>query len=173
MSKKVQNHKIAREFPKQIDSYLEKECRMGACIGPFQQNPFKQACHISPINSVEKRDFTERRVIVDLSYPKKGLSVNAAINLDSVSDMDVSLKYPTVDGRCSGRLGGQEGQGLCPDERDLSRAYGQIPVDMGDIHTLGYQWRGRVWVWVWWVWVCVCVCVGWVCVCVWGGGGNR
>ena len=49
MSKKVQNHKGARKFPKQIDSYLEKECRLGACIGPFQQNPFKQIKTWCPI----------------------------------------------------------------------------------------------------------------------------
>ena len=140
LNKKVQNHKGAREFPKQIDSYLEKECRLGACIGPFQQNPFKQACHISPINSVEKRDSTERRVIVDLSYPKNGLSVNAAINLDLVSDMDMSLKYPTVDALVD--LVVRKVRGCALMKRDLSRAYRQIPVDMGDIHTLGYQWRG-------------------------------
>ena len=139
MSKKVQNHKGAREFPKQIDSYLEKECRLGACIGQFQQNPFKQACHISPINSVEKRDSTERRVIVDQSYPKRGLSVNAAINLDLVSDMDVSLKYPTVDALVD--LVVRKDRGCALMKRDLSRAYRQIPVDMGDIHTLGYQWK--------------------------------
>lgn len=135
----VTNHKGAREFPQQIDAYLEKECSLGATIGPLDVQPFKVDCHISPINSVEKRDSQERRVIVDLSYPKKGGSVNAAINLELVSEEDVTLKYPTIDALVD--LVVKKGRGCALFKRDLSRAYRQIPVDMGDVHVLGYRWR--------------------------------
>ena len=66
------NHRGAREFPNNINSYIQREVKEGACIGPFQENPFSRACHTSPLNSVEKKDSVERRVILDLSFPQGG-----------------------------------------------------------------------------------------------------
>ena len=82
-------------------------------------------------------------VIADLSFPQKGLSVNAAINLDLASDMDVSLKYLTVDALVD--LVARKGRGCALMKQDLSRAYRQIPVDIVDVLILGYQWRGDIW----------------------------
>ena len=51
---------------------------------------------VSPLNSVEKRDSEERRVIVDLSWPC-GHSVNDGIPSDSYLGAPLVLRYPTID----------------------------------------------------------------------------
>ena len=52
--------------------YLDKESTNRAIIGPFKENPFKSGIKIRPLNSIPKTDTTERRVILDLSFPKRG-----------------------------------------------------------------------------------------------------
>ena len=141
-TKPVSNHKGAREFPEQINAYLSKECQLGACLGPLQESPFTQPCHISPINSVEKRGSSDRRVIVDLSFPKNGGSVNSAIRNELIAEEAITLRYPTIDNLVD--LVVRKGRGCALMKRDLSRAYRQIPVDMGDIHLLGYRWQGSL-----------------------------
>ena len=138
------NHRGAREFPNAINSYIQHEVKEGACIGPFQENPFSIACHVSPLNSVEKKDSVEPRVILDLSFPPRGGGggggglVNAAIDMALVSDRDLSLRYPSIDSLVD--LLVQCGRGWAMFKRDLKRAYRQIPVDPGDIHVPGYKW---------------------------------
>ena len=78
----VQNHKGARDFPEAVDKYLQKELSHHAVVGPFVNNPFPIPCNLNPLNSVPKRDSDERRIIVDLSFPK-GDSVNATIPKNS------------------------------------------------------------------------------------------
>jgi hypothetical protein len=46
-----------------------KEASYGSIIGPFESNPFDCQFKISPVNSVTKKDSSERRVILDLSFP--------------------------------------------------------------------------------------------------------
>ena len=136
------NHRGAREFPNDINSYIQREVKEGACIGPFQENSFSVTCHVSPLNSVEKKDSVERRVILDLSFPPGGASVNAAIDMALVSDQDLSLRYPSIDSLVD--LVVQCGRGCAMFKRDLKRAYRQIPVDPGDIHVLGYKWDNKL-----------------------------
>ena len=119
-TKPVSNHKGAREFPEQINAYLSKECQLGACLGPLQESPFTQPCHISPINSVEKRGSSDRRVIVDLSFPKNGGSVNSAIRNELIAEEAITLRYPTIDNLVD--LVVRKGRGCALMKRDLSRA---------------------------------------------------
>lgn len=72
---KYKNHKGALEFPEDVNAYINKESKYGAILGPFKNNPFSQNLIISPLNSVPKKDTTDRRIIMDLSFPK-----NNAIN---------------------------------------------------------------------------------------------
>ena len=65
---KFRNHKGARDFPKEIDSYLLKESMYKAIGGPFKNNPFKHGIKISPLNSVPKKDPSERRIILDFKF---------------------------------------------------------------------------------------------------------
>ena len=51
-------------------NYLKKEASYGAIIGPFKNNQFVSELKISPLNTVTKRDSPERRVILDISFPR-------------------------------------------------------------------------------------------------------
>ena len=66
----VLNHKGASDFSNDILNYLKKEASYGAIIGPFKNNPFVIELKISPLNTVTKRDSPERRVILDISFPR-------------------------------------------------------------------------------------------------------
>ena len=75
-SSSCRNHTGATYFPEQITNYLIKEASYQAVVGPFKDNP-----SLSPLNSVPKNDPSERRVIIDLSFPE-GESVNFGILKD-------------------------------------------------------------------------------------------
>ena len=66
----VRNHRGATEFSDQMDEYIGRELREGTLLGPFQENPFSSPIMESPLNTTEKRDRPDRRVIMDLSFPK-------------------------------------------------------------------------------------------------------
>jgi hypothetical protein len=53
------------DFPEQITSYLIKEASYQAIVGPSKGNPFNDQIALSPLNSVPRKDSSERRVIVD------------------------------------------------------------------------------------------------------------
>ena len=61
-----QNHKGALEFDSDTDSYIEKECHLGALIGTFANNPLSIELFTSSINSIPKSGSTDRRFITDL-----------------------------------------------------------------------------------------------------------
>jgi hypothetical protein len=90
------NHSGAKLFPDDINRYLVKELKYKSVLGPFDGNPFQSSIVLSPLNSVPKANNNERRVIVDLSFPK-GASVNDGIARDSYLGEKVRLEYPTVD----------------------------------------------------------------------------
>lgn len=88
-----------------------------------------------------KKDSIERRVIVDVSFPEFG-SVNDGISKDMYLGESVSVNYPTVDELI--KLIKHKGKGCKIFKRDLKRAYRQLNVDPGDIHLLGYNWKGYI-----------------------------
>ena len=61
-------------------------------FGSFSDNPIICNIALSPLNTVPKKDTVERRIILDLSFPK-GMAIN-----DSVSkDFYVADSYSGVD----------------------------------------------------------------------------
>ena len=66
----MKNHKGAEEFASNMITYLQKESFNKAIIGPFKENPFRSGIKISPVNFLSKKDTSERRVILDLSFLK-------------------------------------------------------------------------------------------------------
>ena len=46
--KSTHNHAGANNFSTEIDRYLEKECRLGVVMGPYQHNPFDRHPVLSP-----------------------------------------------------------------------------------------------------------------------------
>lgn len=108
---KLKNHAGARQFPDQMLKYLEKESKHGAIIGPFSSCPFKEGMVISPLNTVPKSKPGERRVILDLSFPKDGTGVNDFIDKDSYLGDKVELSFPKIDDFIA--LIKAKGQGCC------------------------------------------------------------
>ena len=90
------NHKRATAFPKFIDKYLETEISLGATMGPFILPPFISRIVISPMLTREKWEYTDRCVILDLSFPF-GASINDWIDKNSYYSTPIKLTYPTVD----------------------------------------------------------------------------
>ena len=64
----LRTHRGASNFPDAVQQYLDREVDLGRVAGPFVSPPFTDG-FVSPLNTVEKRDSVERRVIVDLSWP--------------------------------------------------------------------------------------------------------
>ena len=135
------NHLGARDYPSEVEDYLRKEGAAGHIIGPFQNNPFHVPIQCSPLNSVPKKDSIERRFILDLSFPK-GASVNDGIPKHSYLGDWLKLVLPSVDMLVE--LVREKGPGCLLFKRDLRKAYRQIPVDPGDIHRLGFRWKGHL-----------------------------
>ena len=92
----LRTHRGALDFPDQVNAYLSKELKLGRIAGPFDTVPLAQGFVVSPLNTVEKRDSEERRVIVDLSWPC-GHSVNDGIPSDSYLGEPLVLRFPTID----------------------------------------------------------------------------
>lgn len=135
------NHLGARQFPQAIESYLEKEHKKGAIIGPFKCNPFAFNIRVSPLNTVPKNSGCDRRVILDLSWPR-GSSVNDFISKKEYVGQEVKLSYPTVDSLIN--IIRRKGMGCLMFKKDLSRAYRQLPVDPGDWCYLAYKWKKHI-----------------------------
>ena len=95
-ARNFKNHKGATDHPEALKKYIQKEIGKQAVIGPFNKIPFKQQVGISPISTRPKKGSTERRVIVDLSFPM-GESVNDGMIKDNYMGKHVKLTFPRVD----------------------------------------------------------------------------
>lgn len=135
------NHQGARDFPRDVGEFLKKELEMGAVIGPFKSSPFPGQDRISPLNTVPKKGSSERRVILDLSFPE-GKSINEGIPRESYLGDPFRLSFPSIDNLVE--LVKEKGPGCQLFKRDLKRAYRQIPVCPGDVHLLGYRFQGHL-----------------------------
>ncbi len=69
----VPNHRSAVDHPSDMNAYVETEVNDRAVIGGFTVIPLKSPTFFSPLGSTEKRDSVDRRVIMDLSYPRGGV----------------------------------------------------------------------------------------------------
>ena len=78
----LKNHQSAVHYSSHVDEYIGKESAYGAIIGPYSSNPFKIPLTISPLLSVPKKETSERRTVMDLSFPE-GSSVNDGIPRDT------------------------------------------------------------------------------------------
>ena len=123
----------AVNFPSDIDKYLIKELQNSAIAGPFHVNPFSHGIVLSPLNSVPKRESTDRRIILDLSS-EGGSGVNSFVSKDEYLGQEVNLTYPRVDDFVD--LIKKKGKGCFLFKRDLSRAYRQIDTCRFERHSL-------------------------------------
>ena len=139
--KAKKNHQGARLFPDYVDEYIKIEKKQARILGPFFKNPFEGPIAISPLNTLEKKGSTDRRIISDLSFPD-GKAVNNGINKDEYLGNQIKTQYPTVDSLIELIL--KHGQGCQLYKRDMRKAFRQIRVDPGDIHLLCFKWNDMI-----------------------------
>ena len=134
----ARNHRGATEFADQLDQHIARELEEGTLLGPFSESPFASPIRVSPLNTTDKRDSPDRRVIMDLSFPP-GNSFNDRIPKDSYLGEEISLRYPSIDALTE--LVREKGRGCALMKSYLKRAYKQIFVDPGDWNFLGMRWK--------------------------------
>ena len=92
------NQKGAVEHGEQVREYLKKERESGTLIGPFLKNPFGKAARFSPIDAINKKDSEEKRIILNLSHPFEGNSVNASIDTEAyANEENMKTRFPSID----------------------------------------------------------------------------
>ena len=103
VEKTFTNHMTALKYPRQVWKYLQKEKRMGTLLGPFVTSPFPEYyTGVSPMSTrPKKQSETNRRIIVDLSWPPGGWSVNHLIPKDEYLGNPIKMTFPTVDKLCA------------------------------------------------------------------------
>ena len=131
-----QNHSSALEYPNDIQAYLNEEIRRGAIIGPYDTNPIP-GCHVSPFMTREKPNAPNRRVIIDLSWPKNH-SVNAGVDKNSYLGSEFALTFPTIDDMTRELV--KIGPGCHIHKVDISRAFRHLKIDPLDYDLLGLHW---------------------------------
>ena len=133
------NHLGATMFPNSINEYLTTELAHQAMMGPFTIPPFMERIGISPLSTRPKKDSSNRRVILDLSFPW-GRSVNDGIHKDFYCGEPIKLKYPTIDHLC--RWITELGNTCLLYKCDLSCAFRLLPLCPRDYSLIGMRWDG-------------------------------
>ena len=106
-----------------------------AILGPFDQ-PLLNNIHTSPFMTREKSNSTNRRVIIDLSFPQ-GKSVNAGSAKDIYLGTPFVLKLPTID-HITKRIRSL-GRGCMIYKIDIKRAFRHVKLDPRDYDLLGLR----------------------------------
>ena len=138
---KYRNHKGADDFPEEMLLYLEKESKCNSILGPFNSNPFHSGLKISPLNTVPKKDTTERRIILDLSFPS-GSAVNNFISKEEYLGEKVDLIYPKVNDFID--LIKVKGRGCLLYRLDLRKAYHQINICPSNFNLVSFIWKKHI-----------------------------
>ena len=139
--KTFKNHKGASDHPQALRRYIEKEKGKGAILGPFNKIPFNSNVDICPLSTRPKKDSTERRVIVDLSFPQ-GNAVNDGMIKNNYLGFVAELRFPRTDDLAM-RIA-HLGKNAVMFKIDLSRYFRQIPLDPGDYSLIGYIIEGEL-----------------------------
>ena len=124
------NHASATQHPRAIHAYTASETAHRAMLGLFQQPPFDW-CQVNPLMARPKKGSTERRVIMDLSWPQPPLaSVNSGTPKEKYLGEPYKLVLPTPADLCD-RIR-EAGRGAFLYAADVARAYRQLPLDPAD-----------------------------------------
>lgn len=92
----TRNHSSARLFESEIDKFVKTGVEDYSIVGPLTGDEFECTPHFSPLGSVEKKDSSERRIIMDLSFPV-GNSVNETIPDREYVGESSYVHYPSID----------------------------------------------------------------------------
>lgn len=133
------NLRSAHLHSKDVNLAISKEVSRGHTLGPFSTPPFRYF-HISPIGAVPKKDKDNTyRLILDLSSPHNGTSIN-----DGMIKEDFSVVYSKFDDAIDiiRDLGGSPFMAKI----DIRHAFRLCPVRPCDFPLLGYKWLGQYYV---------------------------
>ena len=138
------NHPSANKYPEQVEQYIKKELLHGSMMGPFVTSPFPQEItSISPMSTRRKKGGDSRRIIVDLSWPPWGDSVNSKIPKDEYMGNCMKIKYPTIDMLCKRAV--QLGLGVAYGwKKDMSRAFRQLLQCPSSWPALAVRWNNAI-----------------------------
>ena len=129
------NHRGVQNNPQVIRKYIKKQLQAGTMIGPFKENPFGNRAIFSPMNTRDKHDSMDKRVIMDLSWPLNEGSVNSGINKSFYRGKEVKCTLPTVEDLVSIIV--KKGRNCTVFRKDLEGAYKQMQVCLGGYSPLG------------------------------------
>ena len=141
VSKIQKNHHSAVSFRSDIDSYINKNVRNNALLGPFKTSPIRNL-RFSPLMSVPK-EVSKRRVIVDFSFPP-GRAINDGISKVTYLDYIINFSLPSVQAMVD-RVN-ELGPGCHLYKRDLKGAFRQFSMDPGDYFFTGLCWDGSIYI---------------------------
>lgn len=130
------NHPSGETYITHVRQFIDKELQHKAVLGPFVEPPFHPWVRYSPIMTRPKRDSEQRRVILDLSYPK-GNAVNNGIAVDNHFGQDISYTLPTISDFTQRLV--EQGRHSFMWKADLRRAYRQLRADPLDAPLLGMR----------------------------------
>ena len=134
-----QNHPSATNFPDHVQKFIDKEVELGAMLGPFPAPPFSPWSQVSPLMTVEKKESSSRRVIIDLSFPM-GAGVNAGVPKNFFQGAPKQYSLPTVNDLAELIVAAGPGSYLW--KADLERAYRQLRSDPLDYPLMCITHRG-------------------------------
>ena len=129
------NHPSANYHVPDVNAYLEEEVKYKAILGPFSESPYPDL-HISPFMTRDKPGSTNRRVIIDLSYPPNH-SVNAGVHKDHYLGTQFVLTLPSLDNITDEIK--KLGKGSLIYNVDISRAFRHVKIDPKDYYLLGLK----------------------------------
>lgn len=135
------NHPSATLHPAHVEKFITTKLQHGAMVGQFTSPPFTLWTRCSPLMTRPKKDSTDRRVIINLSYPH-GEAVNDGINTVNFFGNDITYSLPTIGDLVA--LLQQQGQGAYLWKADLARAYCQFRIDPLDTPLLGIKFNGAI-----------------------------
>ena len=130
----LRNHKEQIDNSPHIEKYISTELKHNAIIGPFMNTPFEPWCQFSPIMTRPKKNSVERRIIVDLSFPK-GHSVNSGIRRGCYLGKELTYTLPSINNIIKKLHFKEPTQYLWT--IDLARAYRQLRTDPLSVPLLG------------------------------------
>ena len=119
-------------------SYLEKEGKYNAILEPFHSKLFQTGLKISPLNTVTKKDTTERRVIWTLAFHRALQLTILSVKMSNwVKKID--LVYPKVDDFIE--LIKAKGRGCHLYKVALRKAFRQINICPGQYNLVSFIWK--------------------------------
>ena len=136
-NKFVPNQKGARENHQKVKAYVNKQLKDRTIIGPFNENPLCSDIRLSPIDAIPKKDSDDLRIIMNLSHPQEGGSVNDGIDKHKYLGQEICLKYPNIDSFTE--MIRRVGVGCAIFKTDLKKAFKQLGYDPASINLVAFM----------------------------------